>query len=695
MLKKFRIIISILACFVLGAVFTFFLLHRLGWYLRRSPNVQYILAAGLCLFISAIFFALYYLINFWVNRFFQMEVSAISSPRAARVRIAISEIKEQLPFLTKLEEIAQPKRWHWLNILILTAIPIILALVNREWLFTLPGEDDPWRYIGLGYYYFREPRLYSTNYKVSRVPWILIEYVTRRFFSPANAEIILGLSFIILGAIGFYLLVSRIFNRRAGFISAALLSTYSYYLVSRSVDYHNAVGSVFLIWSLYFLTLATQSAKNHRGWFFLTGLVYGIAVHSELVVLACFPAMVVQYLMLCSGKKRSVRKTILFSMLGFLFITGLFGIASALSGRNFFFFMNQLNYVAAYSDLFGTRTHTTPDIEWILQVPHLALPFAAFLFAAGSFARNLVKFLQSKLTINRFNWLQAGFNLQLILVWLVWLVGSRIQVEMLGGYYFIQPLYIYTFLAFAGFLTALKQYKFNSVILGLVPVVVCGTLAFSDIIFSGIGAKFLPSWPVIQPLLFYLFVFSCLILLKRSELATLLIVILMGLGNVVSMYNGHTITHIKTSQMSLDQNQCHIREDGYVSAIDVTQRLWDLGWTQTHLWWDASEVIPITHCLATEIGLDKIGLSVTRIGIQKMKDNEHSRPIDKIPAAYYKELAQKKHVVAVITNNRSTEKQMLAKLRTYGNWSLASQDTIVHGEIRFSLYVFTMDGKIP
>ncbi len=695
MLKKFRVFTSILACLVLGAVFTFFILHSLGWYLRRSPNVQYIFAVGLCLFISAILFSLYYLINRWVHRFFQMEVSAISSPRAARVRIAISEIKEQLPFLTKLEEIAQPKRWHWLNILVLTAIPIILALVNREWLFTLPGEDDPWRYIGLGYYYFKDSSLYSANYKISRVSWILTEYVTRRFFSPANAEIILGLGLIILGAIGFYLLVTKIFNRRVGFISAALLSTNSYYLVSRSVDYHNALGSVFLIWSLYFLTLATQSAKNYRIWFFLTGLVYGVAVHSELVVLACFPAMVVQFLMLYSGKKRSVLNPILFSMLGFLLVTGLFGIASALSGRDFLFFMKQINYVAGYSNLFGTETRAIPNMNWVLQVPHLALPFAAFLFAAVSFARNLVKFLQSNLTINRFNWFQSGINTQFMLVWLVWLVGSRMQAEMLRGYYFIHPLIIYTFLAFAGFLTALKQYKFNSVILGVVPIVVCGTLVFSDNIFSGIGAKFLPSWPILQPLLFYVFVFACLILFKRSELATLLIVILMGLGNVMSMYNGPSKTHMEPSQISLGQNQCHIREDGYLSAIDTTQRLWDFGWKRTHLWWDASEVVPVTQCLATELGLDKIGLSVTRIGIQKMKDNEDSPPIDKIPALYYRKLAQQQDVVAVITNNLSTEEQMLAKLRTYGNWSLARQDTIVHGEIRFSLYVFTMDGMMP
>jgi hypothetical protein len=145
----------------------------------------------------------------------------------------------------------------------------------------------------------------------------------------------------------------------------------------------------------------------------------------------------------------------------------------------------------------------------------------------------------------------------------------------------------------------------------------------------------------------------------------------------------------------LDNSQCHIRKDGYLSVIDTFQHLWGFDWDRTHLWWDANETIPLNNCPEGQIGLGRIGLSVTRTGIQSMYNSEPSLPIVKIPAVYYQQLAQQKGVVAVITNNLSTEKQMLAKLRNYGNWSLIKQDTILQGDIRFSLYVFTLDGKIP
>jgi penicillin V acylase-like amidase (Ntn superfamily) len=81
------------------------------------------------------------------------------------------------------------------------------------------------------------------------------------------------------------------------------------------------------------------------------------------------------------------------------------------------------------------------------------------------------------------------------------------------------------------------------------------------------------------------------------------------------------------------------------------------------------------------------------MGIQKMKDSEPTPSLNKIPPAYYQQVVQDKDVVAVITNHPATENQMLAKLRTYGNWALTKQETIAQGDIRFSLYIFSLDGK--
>jgi hypothetical protein len=350
--------------------------------------------------------------------------------------------------------------------------------------------------------------------------------------------------------------------------------------------------------------------------------------------------------------------------------------------------------VANYSELYGTRAYGNKDWTWTLQAGHLALPAAAFLFAAGWLVRNLVKFFRAKLTVDRFSWLQTSINLQFTLIGIIWLVAEINKKEALFRYYYVDSVYIYAFLVFAGFLAMAKHEKISPVILGSVPVVVCSTLAFSDRIFSAIGSKLLPRWQILEPWLFYLVIFACLILFKRREMLALAIVILMSLANILGFYTGAGRIYITPSQVSLDTNQCHLREDGYLSVIDTFQQLWGFGWNRTHIWWDQTESIPLTHCPGTSLGLNLIGASVTRTGIQKMESAQPCPPIQKIPVAYYKQLTKQNAVVSVITNNPSKVNQMLVELRTYGNWSLARQDTILEGDIRFSLYVFTLDGKI-
>ncbi|MGD0005574.1 MAG: glycosyltransferase family 39 protein [Anaerolineaceae bacterium] len=692
MSQKVRLFISLLACLIPGAVFTFLFLPHFHWYWRRSATVQLILKGGLFIFFSLVAFLLIYLVWRWVDRVFSAnKVNGQIPSLVDLIAAARSGIKNRLPDLATQNEGEPPTLSSRFPILVLSIIPIILALINQEWLFTRAGEVDPWAYVSLGYYYFRDPAL-SNGYKISRVPWVLIESLIRNLFTPTASAIILTLTFAVLGAIGFYLLVSRFFGKANGFITAALLATYSYYMVSRSSDYHNTVGGVFLIWSLYFLTLAIQAKKNQPWWFIAFGATYGIAVHSELVVLGCLPAMVVQFFTYYwCGKKRPIVKAVLFSLVGFLSVTALLGLAALLSGRSFFFFMPQLIKVAFHSESLSTQPG---NFVWALRAKHLALPVAVFLFSAGWIVINVEKILLSHLPISRRVWFQLSINLQMTLVGIIWLAGEIFQKDSLSGYHLVHPVYIYTFLAFAGFLAMGQQVKISPFILGLTLVAVCSSLAFSDQLFSAIESKFLPVWQIVQPLLFYLFVLACLALLKNRELVTLVIVILMSLGNVMGMFNGGKPSSLTPAQFSLDNNQCHLRKDGYLSVIDTFQQLWGFGWSRTHIWWDSGEMVPVNNCPETQVGLNTIGLSVTRTGIQQMYKSRPSVPVGKIPAVYYRQLSKQDDVVAVLTNNPSTVNQMLAKLRTYGNWSLARQDTILEGDIRFSLYVLSLDGKI-
>jgi hypothetical protein len=685
MLKKSKVFISVLACLIPGAVLTFLFLPHFNWYWRRSATVQLFLKGGLFTFFSLMAFLIIFLIWRWVDRPSVLD----------RIATIVNGIKNQLPGLAAQNEGKGSTLNTWFSILTLSLIPIILALVNQEWLFTRAGEDDPWWYISLGYFYFKDPLLGSTSYKISRVPWVLVESLIRNLFTPTTAAIVLTLIIVIPGSIGFYLLVCRYFSKEVGFISAALLSTFSYYMVSRSPDYQNAAGSLFLIWSLYLLTLAVQSKSRQRWWFFLCGVVYGLAVHSQVFGLGCFPAMVVQLVMLnWAGKKRLILEAVLFGLLGFLSTTGLLGLAAVLSGRSFFFFMNQVIFLHHYSG--SLRSFYQPgNSGWPLQAKHLAMPAAAFLFAAGWVIKDAIRFFRLHLDLDSRSWQQLSLSLQMTLVGIIWLVLEISKKEALIHYHYVNPVYIYAFLVFAGFLALGWRERIPPIILGAVPLAICVSLVFSDRIFSAIGSRLFPGWQIIQPLLFYLLIFTCLILLKRQPLAVLSLVILMCLGNVIGMSTDVNQGNITPSQLSLGENQCHTNRDGYLSVIDTFKDLWDFGWSRTHLWWDEGESIPINNCPEPNFGINLIGQSVVRTGIQETKSSIPSPPIKKISAEDFTKLTVQDQVVGVITNYPAKAQQMLAKLRSYGNWSLAKQETITEGDIHFSLYVFTLQGKTP
>jgi hypothetical protein len=684
MLKKSKVFISILACLIPGAVLTFLFLPHFHWYWRRSTHVQLVVKGGLFAFFSLIAFLLIFLVWRWVDRHSVLD----------RILAAVNKIEQQLTGFPLQDQVKGSKLSDWFSILTLTFIPIILALVNQEWMFTRAGENDPWAYISLGYFYFKDPSLGTTSYKVSRVPWVLVENLIRNLFTPTTAAIVLTLIFVIPASIGFYLLVSRFFNKEVGFISAALLSTYSYYMVNRSPDYHNAAGSLFFIWSLYFLTLAVHSKNRQRGWFFVCGVLYGLAVHSELFFLGCFPAMIVQFFTLnWTGRKKPILDAVLFGLLGLISITGLLGLAAAMSGRDFFFFINQLRHVRNYKGALSSW-YLPKNSGWPLQAKHLALTVVAFLFAAGWVIKDTIKFFRLRLNLDGRSWQQLSISLQMTLVGIIWLALEILKKEALIHYHFDNPIYIFAFLVFAGFLAMGWRERIPSVILGAVPLAICLSLLFSDRIFDAIGSRLFSDWQIVQPLLFYLVIFACLILLKRQPQVVLSLVILMCLGNVVGMRTDVNQRSITASELSLDQNQCHSGRDGYLSVIDTFKDLWGFGWSRTHLWWDEGESIPVSNCSQPTVGFGLIGQSVVWAGIRNMKNYEPCPPIKNISAAYYQQITKRNEVVSVITNNPSTANTMLLKLRTYGNYLLAKQDTVAQGDIHFSVYVYSLDGKI-
>ena len=185
MLKRNKVFLSILASLIPAGVFTYLFLPHFQWYLKRSPTVQLLLKSGIFTLFSLVVFGLILMIWTYLEEAVSLYNTIEPKPSFVQfIALTGAGIKKRLPDLEMPEQVGGAELNSWFPILNFSVIPIVVALVNQEWLFTRAGEVDPWIYVSLGYYYFKDPSLFANGYKLSRVPLILVEALIRNLFTP-------------------------------------------------------------------------------------------------------------------------------------------------------------------------------------------------------------------------------------------------------------------------------------------------------------------------------------------------------------------------------------------------------------------------------------------------------------------------------------------------------------------------------
>ncbi|HEU4690271.1 MAG TPA: hypothetical protein VFS23_17990, partial [Vicinamibacterales bacterium] len=74
--------------------------------------------------------------------------------------------------------------------LIATVAPLALLLSNSDWFFTREGYLDPWNYVGLFHHYL-DPDYLPEDYKLARLPWILVGFLVNSVLPPVPAAYVL------------------------------------------------------------------------------------------------------------------------------------------------------------------------------------------------------------------------------------------------------------------------------------------------------------------------------------------------------------------------------------------------------------------------------------------------------------------------------------------------------------------------
>lgn len=254
---------------------------------------------------------------------------------------------------------------------LLVALPLVMLVLNRVWLFPRPDTVDPWMYIG----FFLHPKHHLTYfpdaYHGSRLPILLPGIAIYQALPAVGATIVLHLAQYYAAVFGLYFTVKRLVGHRAALLAAVLLGTNGMFLSAMSQGHPDGFGLPYFLLTALALTNACLSEKWRR-WsllagvgaalFFFTNLAYGI--HGLF-----FP----WYLYAFGGHDR--RKALVrggYALAGFLLATLLMCGANELLCGRFWFFLSSLKVTPRL--LANSWDCTGGRYSWVMHAGWLVTP---------------------------------------------------------------------------------------------------------------------------------------------------------------------------------------------------------------------------------------------------------------------------------------------------------------------------------
>jgi len=271
----------------------------------------------------------------------------------------------------------EPRFWHYL---LIAAIPAILTLLNRNWLFENGPHMDPWYYFGHLLHY---PRFHNMipEYPGERIIWIVPGYLLTHLLGHLPGLITLHILVLLATLFTLYYLVARVVDTPTALLTTVALGCNSYFIGPNGWDFPEGLMFLFLLLSLALVV----SDHGPREWLFLllSGMAWAALLYTYVAWVALTPAYLFAVVRMVRRSGPYVRiavRVACWTGLGFLVTTaGCAGIYSMMGGRGFFFAHNidqALNI--------GVRIKVSPwvDPDWIHKCTWLIFPVLAILIVA-------------------------------------------------------------------------------------------------------------------------------------------------------------------------------------------------------------------------------------------------------------------------------------------------------------------------
>lgn len=562
----------------------------------------------------------------------------------------------------------------WFAICFIILLSISLGLLHDSWMYTHLGWLDPWMYVGYGYTF--DDRKFGGAfkggyYKLSRVFWISLQYLVRRFFSPLTATYILQYFCLWLGTFSAYFTIRRLLGYVPALMTALFLCVYQPFLGSGGADYHNTLVGPLYALSFLILTIAAQSEKQALKWLILFGCVYFMVAHTLILYVNFAPIMLIHFYavrkVFCKEQIHFI-KFISATLFGGILATAIGGLISRAFGYPFFFFLPQFGLTKTF--LYGSWSVSPwwkPWGEWVLNANWIGPLVGMLVFALG-----LLSFRRKERQYHLETVVSQNLLLQFVFLGAIWLFWQLLKKDMLNTPYFAYPLIIpFAISIGASFsLTLSNSVRNRSLYL---PIIFGITALIALSLRNQLSLQFFFQIPPLL-LLFLLFIAVLTLLSFKQHICA---VILLAFSSTLPFYY---------------QNKDYSFRDGYLAVTEATRWLYNTYGQRDipnrakniFIWFD--EKTPKNPCCP----ISDIGYSLTNTTFDFLQP---AFPMPSIQDLNLQEIQaklshRKTKIIVLITENENHVKDLQNRLEQVGLYlTLVQIHEIRMNSIKIPLYV--------
>jgi hypothetical protein len=271
-------------------------------------------------------------------------------------------------------------RADWLILLPVLCPAILLLAGNDAFAFDPPGFLDSFIYLGYFWHYPEHLWVFdhNSNYKISRLPWVLPGAAAHALLSPVPAALVLAYVTLTGAAVALYLQIRDALRDRYAAAALGVMLACCTGMHAPGGWYYQALpAATYYLWSCWLLTRAAISSRRSAGWAFAAGASFAAAVHTHVFLIVFAPLLALLYwgVLCAAGERRPPRWGSMVASVtaGAVGLTVMLAAFNRATGGEFLFFLPQFELSFKLAD---TDPWWLPAKQWLPGATYLVLPFA-------------------------------------------------------------------------------------------------------------------------------------------------------------------------------------------------------------------------------------------------------------------------------------------------------------------------------